>query len=187
MHSELRDRIQAMRARLDGRTPVAEIRASSQLFVSPVPVCRQMVDLAELDDSDRILEPEAGTGAILRAIREAAPLARCDAVELNAALAAHLRAAFPGVNVRCGDFLDYQPGSTYSKILMNPPFQHAQDIRHIQHALTLLESGGILTAVCLNGPRQQKILKPLSDVWEPLPRGTFTYTDVSTVLLRIQN
>lgn len=76
MHSELRDRIQAMRARLDGRTPVAEIRASSQLFVSPDPVCRQMVDLAELNDSDRILEPEAGTGAILRAIREAAPLAR---------------------------------------------------------------------------------------------------------------
>ncbi|ENO7736384.1 class I SAM-dependent methyltransferase, partial [Salmonella enterica] len=105
----------------------------------------------------------------------------------NAALAAHLRAAFPGVNVWCGDFLEYQPESLWTKILMNPPFQHAQDIRHIQHALTLLEPGGILTAVCLNGPRQQKILRPLSDVWEPLPRGTFTYTDVSTVLLRIQN
>lgn len=62
MHSELRDRIQAMQARLDGRTPVAEIRASSQLFVTPDPVCRQMADLAELNDSDRILEPEAGTG-----------------------------------------------------------------------------------------------------------------------------
>ncbi len=83
MHSELRDRIQAMRARLDGRTPVAEIRASSQLFVTADPVCHQMVDLAELSDSDRILEPEAGTGAILRAILEAVPLARCDAVELT--------------------------------------------------------------------------------------------------------
>lgn len=187
MHSELRDRIQAMRARLDGRTPVAEIRAISQLFVTPDPVCRQMADLAELNDSDRILVPEAGTGAILRAIREVAPLARCDAVEINAALAVHLRTAFPGVNVRCADFLEYQPGSLWNKILMNPPFQHAQDIRHIQHALMLLESGGILTTVCLNGPRQQKVLKPLADVWEPLPRGTFTYTDVSTVLLRIRN
>ncbi|HBJ6260237.1 TPA: class I SAM-dependent methyltransferase, partial [Salmonella enterica subsp. enterica serovar Muenchen] len=55
MHSELKNRIQAMQARLDGRTPVAEIRASSQLFVTPDPVCRQMVDLAELNDSDRIL------------------------------------------------------------------------------------------------------------------------------------
>ncbi|QMD64623.1 rRNA adenine N-6-methyltransferase family protein [Citrobacter sp. RHB35-C17] len=187
MHSELRDRIQAMRARLDGRTPVTEIRASSQLFVTPDPVCHQLVDLANITDSDRILEPEAGTGAILRAIREAAPLARCDAVELNAALAGHLRAAFPGVTVWCRDFLDWQPETRYSKILMNPPFSHAQDIRHIQHALTLLDSGGTLAAICLDGPRQQKILRPLSDVWEPLPRGTFTYTAVSTVLLRIQN
>lgn len=52
MHSELRDRIQAMQARLDGRTPVAEIRASSQLFVTPDPVCHQMVDLTEITDSD---------------------------------------------------------------------------------------------------------------------------------------
>lgn len=186
MYSALRERIQVMRARLDGRTPVAEIRASSQLFVTPDPVCHQLIDLAEIMDDERILEPSAGTGAILRAVRKAAPLARCDAVELDAELAGHLRAVFPGVTVWCGDFLDYQPETRYSKILMNPPFQHAQDIRHIQHALTLLGSGGVLAAVCLNGPRQQRILKPLSDVWEPLPPGTFKYTDVSTAILRIQ-
>ncbi|HBK4598379.1 TPA: class I SAM-dependent methyltransferase, partial [Klebsiella michiganensis] len=82
-------------------------------------------------------------------------------------------------------FLEYRPENLYSKIVMNPPFHHAQDIRHIQRAVTLLAPGGVVTAVCLNGPRQQSILKPLSDVWEPLPRGTFTYTDVSTALLRI--
>ncbi|WP_373420012.1 class I SAM-dependent methyltransferase [Raoultella planticola] len=135
-------------------------------------------------DSDQILEPEAGTGAILRAIREAAPLARCDSVELNADLVRHLRDNFPGVSVWQGDFLAYRPENRYSKIIMNPPFHHAQDIRHIQRAVTLLAPGGV-TVICLNGPRQQSILKPLSDVWEPLPRGTFTYTDVSTALLRI--
>lgn len=186
MHSELRSRIQAMRARLDGRSPVAEIGGDSQLFVTPDPVCHQLVDLAEITAADRILEPSAGTGAILRAVREAAPLARCDAVELNAALAAHLRASFPGVNVWCGDFLAYQPEARYSKILMNPPFHHAQDLRHIQHAVTLLAPGGVLVAICLNGPRQQSILQPLCDVWEPLPSGTFTYTAVSTALIKIQ-
>lgn len=186
MRSELRERIQAMRGRLDGRAPIAEIRASSQLFVSPDPVCRQLVDLAELTDSDLILEPEAGTGAILRAILEAAPLARCDAVELNAELARYLRASFPDVSIWCGDFLDYSPENRYSKILMNPPFHHTQDIRHIQKAITLLKPGGVVAAVCLNGPRQQKILKALSEVWETLPRGTSTYTDVSTVLIRIR-
>lgn len=72
MHSELRDRIQAMRARLDGRAPVTEIRASAQLFVTPDPVCQRLADLSEVTDADLVLEPEAGTGAILRAIRAAA-------------------------------------------------------------------------------------------------------------------
>lgn len=186
MNSALRDRIQAMRARLDGRAPVAEIRASSQLFVTPDPVCSQLVDLAEISESDRILEPQAGTGAILRAIRKIVPLTRCDAVELNAELAHYLRENFPDVNVSCDDFLEWQPEHCYNKILMNPPFHQAQDIRHIKKAITHLKPGGVVVAVCLNGPRQQKILKPLSDFWEPLPRGTFTYTDVSTAILRIQ-
>ena len=185
MHSELRARIQTMRARLDGRTPVTEIRASSQLFVTPAPECRRLVELADVRETDRILEPSAGTGAILEAIRDAVPRAKCDAVELHAGLVRHLQARFPEVWTWCGDFLEYRPEKHYSKIIMNPPFHHAQDIRHIQRAVTLLAPGGVVTAVCLNGPRQQSILKPLSDVWEPLPRGTFAYTDVSTVLLRI--
>ncbi len=34
MHSQLRERIRLMRARLDNAAPVAEIRAESQLFVT---------------------------------------------------------------------------------------------------------------------------------------------------------
>jgi 16S rRNA A1518/A1519 N6-dimethyltransferase RsmA/KsgA/DIM1 with predicted DNA glycosylase/AP lyase activity len=83
-----------MRARLDDRMPVTEIRASSQLFVSPDPLCRRLVSLAEVVDSDHVLEPSAGTGAILRAVREGAPRAQCDAVELNADLVCHLRDHF---------------------------------------------------------------------------------------------
>ncbi len=81
MHSQLRERIRLMRARLDNAAPVAEIRAESQLFVSPAPVCDRLVTLAEISNRDHILEPSAGTGAILRAIRDTAPEAMCDAVE----------------------------------------------------------------------------------------------------------
>ncbi len=69
MHSQLRERIRLMRARLDNAAPVAEIRAESQLFVTPAPVCDRLVMLAEISNRDHILEPSAGTGAILRAIR----------------------------------------------------------------------------------------------------------------------
>lgn len=182
MHTDLKQRIETMRAKLDERA----LSAASQLFVTPEAACARLVTLAEIKDTDCILEPSAGTGAILRAIKNAAPAARCDAVELNAALAGHLRGAFSGVNVWCGDFMEYAQVVHYDKIIMNPPFNHAQDIRHIQRALSLLKPDGMLTAICLNGPRQQKNLKPLCDVWEELPRGTFSYTDVSTAIIRLR-
>ncbi|MZO59634.1 class I SAM-dependent methyltransferase, partial [Klebsiella pneumoniae] len=46
MHHGLKHRIQAMRDKLEGRAPVAEIQGSSQLFVTPSPECRRLVELA---------------------------------------------------------------------------------------------------------------------------------------------
>lgn len=166
--------------------PVAEIRAESQLFVTPAPVCDRLVMLAEISNRDHILEPSAGTGAILRAIRDTAPGAMCDAVEINSGLVRYLRENFNGVRVQCGDFMEWQPVQYYSRVIMNPPFSHGQDIRHILRAFSLLRPGGVLVAVCLNGPRQQEKLLPFSDVREELPRGTFAYTDVPTMIIRLR-
>lgn len=162
MNNDLKQRIDAMRDRLDGGAAVAEIHVSSQLFVTPDLVCRRLVALAGVTGADHVLEPEAGTGAILRAIREAAPLARCDAVELNGELFQGLRRAFTDIRVINANFLQYQSDTRYSKILMNPPFQYAADIQHIRRALALLDTGGVLAAICLNGPRQEKALRPLA-------------------------
>ncbi len=160
MYSQLRERIRLMRARLDNAAPVAEIRAESQLFVTPAPVCDRLVTLAGISNRDHILEPSAGTGAILRAIRDTAPVAMCDAVEINSGLVRYLRENFNGVRVQCGDFMEWQPVQYYSRVIMNPPFSHGQDIRHILRAFSLLRPGGVLVAVCLNGPRQQEKLLP---------------------------
>ncbi len=51
---------------------------------------------------------------------------------------------------------------------------------------SLLRPGGVLVAVCLNGPRQQEKLLPFSDVREELSRGTFAYTDVPTMIIRLR-
>ncbi len=108
-------------------------------FCHPLPECRRLVELADVRETDRILEPSAGTGAILQAIRDAVPRAKCDAVELHAGLARHLQAHFPEVRIWCGDFLEYHPERRYTRIIMNPPFHRGDDIRHIRRALTLLE------------------------------------------------
>ncbi len=114
MHSQLRERIRLMRARLDNAAPVAEIRAESQLFVTPASVCKRLVTLAEISNRDHILEPSAGTGAILRAIRDTAPGAMCDAVEIHSGLVRYLRENFNGVRVQHGDFMEWQPAQYYS-------------------------------------------------------------------------
>ena len=46
-----------------------------------------------------------------------------------------------------------------------------------------------LVAICAGGPRQEKVLQPLSDSWERLPADSFkeSGTNVSTVLLTITN
>ena len=138
MHHDLKHRIQAMRVKLEGRAPVAEIQGSSQLFVTPSPECRRLVELADVRETDRILEPSAGTGAILQAIRDAVPRAKCDAVELHAGLARHLQAHFPEVRIWCGDFLEYHPERRYTRIIMNPPFNRGDDTPGHLHRAVLV-------------------------------------------------
>ncbi|HEB3530052.1 TPA: hypothetical protein RZC51_001531 [Burkholderia cenocepacia] len=63
---------------------------------------------------------------------------------------------------------------------------------YIRHALKFLKPGGLLVAICANGPRQAEQLRSLAEdsgrLWEPLPLGTFneSSTDVRAVLLTIE-
>ena len=80
---------------------------------------------------------------------------------------------------------------TFDRIVMNPPFENADDIKHIMHALKMLKPGGRLVAICANGPRHNDKLRPLVEArggfWEELPSDTFigAGTGVRTVLLML--
>ena len=83
-----------------------------------------MVQLADIQPLHRILEPSAGTGALLSAMRVADwkrvenSTGQVVAVEINPNLASALATHFSGVDVRCADFLqcngDLGPDSTES-------------------------------------------------------------------------
>lgn len=53
--------------------------------------------------------------------------------------------------VHRGDFLQFNPGAVYDRIVMNPPFEDGQAIERVQHAYKLLKPGGILAAVMDEG------------------------------------
>jgi hypothetical protein len=167
------------------RTGVQVVPAP-QLFPTPAELAARAVRLAEIEDGHRVLEPSAGTGALLRAIPAGAA---CVAVEINPGLADRLRRAEYAATVHCGDFLDFDPpAEPFDRVVMNPPFANGADIKHITHALGFLKPGGRLVAICANGPRQREQLKPLASEWQDLPAGTFKEqgTGVNAALLVIE-
>ena len=140
--------------------------------------------------------PDAGTGMLLgacggRMFGHNPESGAVVAVEINPTLASGLARDFPLTTVINADFLDMvgcTDDAKFDKILMNPPFENGADIKHIEHAATMLKPGGRLVAICANGPRQQAKLMPQADYWEPLPAGSFLEqgTGVNTALMVIE-
>lgn len=167
-----------------------QVVVAPQLFATPPDLAARAVALADIERGSRVLEPQAGTGRILRAIREATGGGAVrTAVEINTRLCDSLRVTEAGAEIICKDFL--QCGDELGKfdaIISNPPFQGGADIQHHLHALTMLKSGGRYVGFCAGGPRQCAQLRPLVEqhggIWEPLPAGSFSEsgTEVNAVL-----
>ena len=193
--SNTASQIEAMRQTL--RAGVSIVTAP-QLFPTPVPLAARMAELAEVEPGQEVLEPSAGTGILIDAIKTAQPDARVYAVEINHQLCEMLSQkiniptdAAQGLcrNVLQGDFLECFGLGRFDRIVMNPPFGDGDDIKHITHALRLLNPGGRIVALCANGPRQTAKLRPIIEEmggeWEELPTDTFAAagTSVRTVLM----
>lgn len=172
----------------------------NQLFPTPSDVARHMMDVGDIQPGQRVLEPSAGTGNLIRAIIDRFTGLDCGqitAVESNYNCVHSLEemsrktlyANDHNFWIKGKDFLECTPEELgfFHRIVMNPPFENGADIKHILHARTFLKPGGRLVAICANGPRQQAKLQPLADTWEELPGGTFEGTGVRTALLTISN
>lgn len=172
-----------------------QIVSAPQLFPTPADLAARMAELADIETGMLVLEPSAGTGRIVDEILKTSPCSCLRLVEKNLSLSNHLANVYKGVSVFPGDFLaktGWEIGGPFDRVLMNPPFENADDIKHILHARSMLKPGGRLVAICANGPRQRDKLKPLAEssggFWEDLPNGTFknSGTMVNTALLVIE-
>ena len=163
-----------------------QVVSAPQLFPTPPELAARMVELAEIEQGQAILEPSAGTGAIIDALPEGLEVV---CVEVNNALCRRLNTMPKVSRVFEADFLSHGPDPRnrlkFDRVVMNPPFENGSDIKHIKHAMGMLKPGGRLVAICANGPRQQEQLKPLADTWEELPEGTFSGTGVHAALIVI--
>lgn len=187
--------LDAMRATL--KAGVVAV-AAPNLFPTPPDVARRLVNLAGVRSGHRVLEPSAGTGNLVSAIISAGFLGlECGgtvtALDINAACVQALEsqrektlwANAGNFVVSRGDFLEYSPDALepFDRVIMNPPFDHGLDIKHIRHALQFLKPGGVLGAICANGPRQAEAFRDIADHWEDLEAGTFAGTGVRAAIV----
>jgi predicted RNA methylase len=152
----------------------------------------------------RILEPSAGTGNIAYLLAEPRDIYGekvqhiVDAVEIQPALAAALRATGKLNNVTMADFLrlDPDPKELYDGAVMNPPFDRERDIDHVTHALKFIKPDGFLLAIMSAGTEFRetkkaaafrKLLDARKGWMIDLPHGSFAEvgTHVNTVLVGI--
>ena len=154
-------------------------------FPTPKVIVNKMLDKADIQSGEKVLEPSAGKGNIADAIRENYPDNALDVVGWNASLNDLL--SEKGHNVVGSDFL--QATGSYDKIIMNPPFEKGQDIDHVKHAYSLLNDGGRVVAIMSEGAfyRNDKKaaefrewLDNLGGMSEKLPEGSFKTAERST-------
>ena len=145
-------------------TAVMPPKNPDAFFTSPSDIARgimMMSDLFKMRDEDLLLEPQAGSGALLDYLEQNAtellqtddyaPLEpRIHLVEKSPLRCATLRAK-GYTNIHQGDFLLYQTDLRFARILMNPPFSQpgrkTAYIDHILHAFNFLAPGGVLTTI----------------------------------------
>ncbi|KGT73703.1 hypothetical protein MA20_42920 [Bradyrhizobium japonicum] len=179
---------EAMRAMLKGGG--VQVVVAPQLFPTSPELAAEVAELADIRPGHRILEPSAGTGALIEAARvHGAGSLDIVAIEINHQVAQTLGRSQQGVTIINADFMDMAGAvDKFDRIIMNPPFERGADIQHIEHARKFLKPGGRLVAICANGPRQRDKLMPIASEWRDLPAGSFKHagTSVNTALLVIE-
>lgn len=176
-----------------------DAKKAFQAFYTPAALAARVVEAADIKEGEKVLEPGAGGGALLRPAIAAG--AKVWAYEIDpkahAALVTEFFSQF-GAGGLGDDFMaaavpDHPP---FDKVIMNPPFSGGQDVRHVMHAAKFVKPGGRLVAIMSPGVvfRQTEPYKGFR-AWceehgatvEHIAAGTFkeSGTDVSTVIVTV--
>lgn len=184
------DEIRPRFERLADKCSAPRVVVAHQLFQTPGPLAARLAGM--FTRFGRTLEPSAGLGRLYRAVREIDTACEIVLVENAADCAGELYRETAGdsaAKLVQADFLacDRHRIGTFDSIISNPPFTRGSDIRHIRHALTLLNPGGRLVAICAAGPKQRAAFQHTADQWIDLPAGSFkeAYTNVNAAIVVI--
>ncbi len=178
-------------AEILGGAQIVDEKKTFQAFFTPPELAKRVVKLAEVYDVN-VLEPSAGTGNLFDAI-VASSAGAITAYELNKNFCTELQSKYIcsyGVNIQNVDFLLVNPSNEFDCVIMNPPYNKNEWVKHLEHAWKFLKDGGRLVAICPNAKHNrffQKFIEHKKYTIEDVPAGTFSEsgTEIATIILII--
>ena len=129
---------------------IVEPKKEFGFFETPPNIVEKLIGLADIQPTHRCLEPSAGTGNIADVLQDYTTY-KVTCVEVIPENLSVL--VSKGYKVFGEDFLQWQPGVQFDRIVMNPPFRLQSDIKHVTKALTHLAPKGILVSVLSAGAK----------------------------------
>ncbi|HAH24894.1 MAG TPA: hypothetical protein DCL77_14265 [Prolixibacteraceae bacterium] len=125
------------------------LKKEFQFFATPDHIADMLVMLADIKQGQTVLEPSAGSGAIIKAIHRACPqlMVGCyEPMPTNKTILNKLE----GCIWLGDDFLETEArgvNDVADRIIANPPFSKNQDIDHVRRMYAQLKPGGRLVSI----------------------------------------
>lgn len=138
-------------------------REGKDWYATPEPLGLKMVHWSGAHSGDRVLEPSAGDGAVMRFAPDGINLTM---IEQSPSLASRAQMANTEAKMIVGDFLnDHGTNNKYHSIVMNPPFGNggADAIKHLAKAFDHLYDLGRLVALVPRGTMDKRIVDWLKE------------------------
>lgn len=151
---------------------------SHQYYPTLEAMGRVVIETADIGETDKCLEPEAGQGGLA----DLMPNDRTHCVEISKLHCDILKAK--GHTVTNGDFLKLAQEPIYDRVVMNPPFSSGRWQAHVEHAAGFVADGGRLVAILPSGAKNKFGLPGFACEWSPVFDNQFDGTSVSVVILK---
>ena len=143
-----------------------------QFFETPEWLAKKLIEMADIQYGEIMLEPSAGQGRI------ASLMPGCDCIELNPDNSRYL--TDNEHRVIWDDFMDFEAPRDYDVIVANPPFTKQQDIDHVNKMMDIAKRRvvSVMSASVLWRDNKKTIdfknrVESLGGIFEELPDDIF--------------